>query len=210
MVLHLGEQLRVGKAVLRHSLPHHAQVVGAADKGLHNGVHAQRCRLRQIGKVCLAQSGAAKVDALQCQALVAGESAAPGDAAHTAVYHRQRHSTVVQQHGHAGTQSVQHVAVHGDVRAQRDGSTLRQRQRGGHIADAHLRTAQVDHQLSAQVGLPFCLVQGSDPIRPGRQRRVGQIEPEAGDASAQQGSQRGGITAGRAEGGVISHGVVSL
>ena len=168
-VLHLSEQLGIGKAVLRHSLPHYAQVVGAADKGLHDGVHAQRRRLRKISKVCLAQGGAAKVDALQRQTFVAGEDAAPGDAAHAAVHHAQCHGAVVQQYGHAGAQGVQHVAIHGDIRAQRDGCTLRQRQRGGRITDTHLRAAQVDHQLGAQAGLLLRRVQGVDPVPSGGQ-----------------------------------------
>ena len=209
-VFHLGEQLRMAKAVGRHGVPDGVQIAGAADEGLHDRVHAQLRRLRQIGKVGLAQSGTAEIDALRRQALMTGEDAAPGDAAHTAVYHGQRHGPVVQQDGHAGAQRRQHILLHRDIRAQRHRMTLRQRQGGGQRADAYLRAPQIDHQLGGKPRLSLGGAEGGDPVRPCRQRRVGQVQPEAGNAPAQQRRQRTGIAAGGAEGGVVSHGVSSL
>ena len=210
LILHLGEQLRVGKAVLRHGLPHGAEVIGAADEGLHDGADAQRRGLGQIREVCLTQGGAVQLRALRRQALVAGEDAAAGDAAPPAVQHGQGHSPIVQQDGHAGHQRRQHIFFHRDIRAQRHGFAHRQRQRGGESADAHLRPAEVDHQLGGQTGGALRIVEGVDPVAAGGQHRVGHVEPEAGDAAAQQCGQRGRFAAGGAQCGVISHGVFSF
>ena len=148
--------------------------------------------------------------ALRRQALVAGEDAAAGDAAPPAVQYGQGHSPIVQQDGHAGHQRRQHIFFHRDIRAQRHGLARRQRQRGGESADAHLRPAEVDHQLGGQTGGVLRIVEGVDPVAAGGQHRVGHVEPEAGDAAAQQCGQRGRFAAGGAQCGVISHGVFSF
>ena len=209
-VFHLGKQLRLSQAAARHGGADGPQVVSAADEGLHHGADAQRGSLRQIIQIRLTQGAPVQLCSHQRQALAAGEHAALRHAAPAALHHGEGHGSIVQQHGHLRCQRLQHVLCHGDLAAQRDRLSLRQRHRRIQRADTHLRPPQIDHQLGGAPAVPLRAAQRVDPAPPRGQRRVGQIEPEAGNAPPQQGGKHLRLAAGRPQCGVISHASASL
>ena len=195
-------------------LPDLLQLPAAADKGLHHRRDPLPCRRVQVQQVLGRQRRAEKLHPGQGDALAALQHPAPGDGAgdgFAAGLRPQGHQAVVQQDLPARPDGRQNIRLHRQAPGAQ-GNPLPRRQGHGTGQGPHpqLRTTHVDDQLRIPARRLAGRLHRIGPGTAGSQCGMGQVQPEAGEAQAQQVRQQLCPAAGRAQGGVGFHGVSSL
>ena len=213
-VLDLGKNFQLLRAGLAQGGAHGAQIVRAADKGLHERGDAVFPRAAEIFHIHLRERARGQLTARDGKALAGSE--------HPAALHAAGHRPRVQNaQGERAVVEQQFVAVlqisgqdrrDGKGFAERERIALAQRQRREKRADAQLRTLQVDEQVTGNALRGLGAAQAFQPRRTLFEGTVGKVQAHAAHPRAQQSAECIRVGAGGAERAVelAGHGVSSL